>query len=360
MASVMAGAPELVMIKQRAARQVSGQRLTIILVVALWALTAGGCSHFIKNKVSVAPFLPPKVDADTPQLIAEINRLAQVRSLRGKVDLQFLDNSFARCGIVEKYRTSEGNLTLQRDGQIYLSINAPFGIKIAEMASDGAHFQVAVYKGDEKYQRFVQGTNNAVYRRLGGDTSEVDCGGGQKKDAAMQQRAVGAISSLRPQHLTGALLVAPVDGAQSELLYARSEAFAEVADERVNAKKGARVVRSYYALDEIAPASGGIAHLLRRFWFDRSEQLRLARVQTYDQNGQLITDVVYNNPRPFGADGKYVLPADIELTRPQDRYAIRISYQTPAEVKIDQPYDADIFVLENKSHLTEVDLDKKE
>jgi hypothetical protein len=349
------------MIKLRVLRQVSGQRLTVLLVVALWALTTSGCSHFIKNKVSVAPFLPPKVEADTPQLIAEVNRLAQVRSLRGKVDLQFLDNSFAKCGIVEKYRTSEGNLILQREGQVYLSINAPFGIKVAEMASDGTHFQVAVFKGDEKYQRFVRGTNNAVYRRLGGDAGDVDCGGdGQSKNSAMQQRAVGALSSLRPQHLTGALLVAPIDGAQSELIYARSEAFAEGPDERANAKKGARVVRSYYTLDEFTPAGANRARLLRRFWFDRSEQLRLARVQTYDEGGQLVTDVVYKNPRPFGADAKYTLPADIELTRPLDRYAIRISYQTPEEVKVDQPYDADIFVLANKSNLTEVDLDKKE
>lgn len=355
-----AGAHEPVMIKLRVPRQVSGQRLTIILVVVLWALAASGCSRFVKYRVSVAPFLPPKVEADTPQLIAEVNRLAQVRSVRGKVDLQFLDNSFAKCGIVEKYRTSEGNLILQREGKISLSINAPFGVKVAEMASDGAHFQVAVYKGDEKYQRFVRGTNSAVYRRLGGDAADVDCGGGQKKDAAMQQRAVGALSSLRPQHLTGALLLDPIDGTQSDLVYARSEAFAEGPDERPNAKKGARVVRSYYTLDEFTPEGANRARLLRRFWFDRSEQLRLARVQTYDAGGQLVTDVVYKNPRPFGADTKYVLPADIELTRPQDRYAIRISYQTPEEVKLDQPYDADLFVLENKSGLKEVDLDKKE
>ena len=349
------------MSKVRVPRQVSGQRLTVFLVVALWALTASGCSRLVKYRVSVAPFLPPKVEADTPQLIAEVNRLAQVHSLRGKVDLQFLDNSFEKCGIVEKYRTSEGNLTLQRAGQIYLSINAPFGVKVAEMASEGQHFQVAVYKGDEKYQRFVRGTNSAVYKRLGGDDAgEVDCGGGQKKDAAMQQRTVGALSSLRPQHLTGALLIDPIDGAQSELIYARSEAFAEVADERPNAKKGARVVRSYYALDEFAPAGAHRARLLRRFWFDRSEQLRLARVQTFDERGHMTTDVVYKNQRPFGEEGKYELPASIELTRPQDRYAIRISYQAPEEVKVDQPYDADIFVLQNKSNLTEVDLDKKE
>ncbi len=350
------------MIKLRAPHQVPGQRLISLLLVALALLATGGCSRIIKNQVSVAPFLPPQVEADTPQLIAEANRVAQVRSLHGKVDLQFLDTSFSKCGIIEKYRTSEGNLILQRQGQVYLAIQALLGIKVAEMASDGKRFEVAVFQGDEKYRRFVRGTNDASYSRLRKDgAGEADCGdGGQKKSEMKQQRAVGALSSLRPQHLTDALLVRPIDTTQSELVYVRSEAFMEEADDRLNAKKGARVVRSYYTLDELAPAGIGRARLLRRFWFDRSEQLRLTRVQTYDEQGQLITDVVYKNPRPFGADAKYVLPADIELTRPQDRYSIRISYQAPAEVKVDQPYDADIFALVNKSNLPEVDLDKKE
>jgi hypothetical protein len=351
------------MSKLRALRPLFNQRLAFLLLAALCALAAGGCSRLIKNQISVAPFVPPKVEAETAQLIAEVNRVAGVRSMRGKVDIQFLDNSFSKCGIIEKYRTSEGTLILQRPGQVYLSVNAPFGIKVAEMASDGTRFQVAVFQGDERYRRFVRGTNNATYKRLaGGDPTDVDCdgGGGRKKDAMMQQRAVGALSGLRPQHLTGALLVAPIDGEQAGLVYARSEAFDEVPDDRPNAKKGARVVRSFYALDELAPEGAGRARLLRRFWFDRSEQLRLARMQTFDERGQIVTDVVYGNARPFGEATRYLLPADIELTRPQDHYSIRITYQAPEEVKVDQPFETETFVLDNKSNLTEVDLDKKE
>src|SRR5438067_960788 len=347
-----------------APHQVSGKHLILILLVVLSALGAGGCSRVIKNKVSVAPFIEPKVkQADTAQLIAEVNRLAAVRSLKGKVDLQFLDNSFAKCGIVEKYSTAEGNLILQRQGQIYLAIQALLSIKVAEMASNGTHFEVAIFQGDPKYRRFLRGTNSAVYTQLASDEdSTPDCGndGKQKKTEAMQKRAASAFSGLRPQHLTDAFLVNPIDTAQSNLVYVQSEAFNEEPDDRPTAKKGARVVRSYFALEELAPESAGRLRLLRRFWFDRSETLRLARVQTYDERGQLTTDVVYKNPRPFGEDAKYTLPASIELTRPRDRYSIRITYQAPEAVKVDQPYDPDIFVLQNKSGLAEVDLDKKE
>jgi hypothetical protein len=184
--------------------------------------------------------------------------------------------------------------------------------------------------------------------------------GDQKKTAQMQQRAASAFSGLRPQHFTDALLVRPVSLAPGgSLFYVRSEAFAEDADTRPNAKKGARVVRGYYQLDELAPEADGRARLLRRFWFDRFGEITLARLQTYGERGELTTDVIYRNPKSFGETTKYTLPSDIEITRPQDRYSLRISYQVPDAVKVDQPWPVDVFVLENKSSLPEVDLDAR-
>src|SRR5688500_15422078 len=122
---------------------------------------ASGCSSFYKSKVTVPPLLAPYKDAETTQLIEEVNRMARVTSLRGKIDIQFLDTSFAQCGITEKYRTAEGDVILQRDGKIYLVINAPFGIKIAEMTSDGERFRVTILRGEDKWLRFLKGTNAA-------------------------------------------------------------------------------------------------------------------------------------------------------------------------------------------------------
>jgi hypothetical protein len=320
---------------------------------------AGGCSRFYKSKVTVPSLLAPLKEAAPGELIEVVNRMAQVQSLRGKIDIQFLDNSFAQCGITEKYRTAEGDVILQRDGKIYLVINGPFSVKIAEMTSDGERFRVAVMQGDDKYRRFLRGTNMAAYQRLDAG-AEIDCGkGDQKKTAQMQQRAASAFSGLRPQHFTDALLLRPVGniGADKNLLYVRSEAFAEDIDTRPKAKKDSRVVRGYYQLDELAPEGDGRARLLRRFWFDRFGEITLARLQTFGERGELTTDVVYRNPKSFGEATKYTLPADIEITRPQDRYSLRISYQVPEAVKVDQPWPVDVFALENKSNLPEVDLD---
>jgi hypothetical protein len=328
----------------------------------LVALAGGsGCSRFYKSKVTVPPLLAPLKEAAPGELIAVVNRLAQVQSLRGKIDIQFLDNSFAQCGVTEKYRTAEGDVILQRDGKIYLVINGPFSVKIAEMTSDGERFRVAVLQGDDKWRRFLKGTNTANYQRIDSGVAEVDCGKGDQKTAQLQQRAASAFSGLRPQHFTDALLLRPVggSGAEKDLLYVRSEAFAEDIDTRPKAKKDARVVRGYYQLDEIAPEPEGRGRLLRRFWFDRYGEITLARLQTFGEHGELTTDVIYRDQKSFGEATKYTLPAAIEITRPQDRYSLRITYQTPDAVKVDQTWPAEVFVLENKSNLPEVDLDAR-
>ena len=329
----------------------------VICLLAVGLLATSGCNSLlgVKQKVSVPPLLGPLKEASTTQLIAEINRISEVRSIRGKVDIQFQDTSFAETGIAEKYRTAEGSVILQRPGQVYLTINGPFAIDIAQMTSDGEHFRVAVLKGDDQFRRFVRGTNSATYQRL-----EVDdkADGGDKKMS--ERRAVSALSNLRPQHLTDALLVRPIQPrTESGFVYAQSEFYQEEPDARRGAAKDARVVRGYYLLDELAPGGDAGARLTRRFWFDRVEGIRLARLQTFEDKGMLVTDVTYGEQKSFGEDGRVMLPTRVELTRPHDSYKLNLTYQSPESVVIDKQYDPEVFVLQNKWQLPEVDLDTR-
>ena len=336
-------------------------RIAAIFLLAMGLLTTSGCNTLfgVKQKVSVPPLLTPLAEADTARLIEEVNRLAAVRSIRGKVDLQFQDTSFAESGVAERYRTADGTVVLQRPGQIWLTIQAPFAIDIAQMTSDGERFRVAVLKGDEKYRRFVRGTNAAAYPKLEVDELQ---GGEEKRDRAkMNERAVSVLSNLRPQHFTDALLIRPIPPrVESGFVYSQSEFYDEQADTRPRARRGARVVRGYYLLDELAPGGPYGVHLTRRFWFDRVSGIRLARLQTFDDAGTLLTDVTYGELRSFGEDGRFRLPSRVELTRPQDRYKLSVSYQAPEAVVIDRAYDPEIFVLENKWQLPEVDLDAQQ
>jgi len=332
-------------------------RLSFFLIFISSLLFASGCGLLgTHKKVQVPQLLTPLTEADTSRLMSEVNRLASVRSVHGKADIVMEDTSFAEAGIAEKYRQVEGTITTQRPGKIYLVIQFSF-VDLVQMASDGEHFSVAILRGDEKYKRFVKGTNGAVYPKLDDDGSQSNQ---TKTKQRGEKEAVSALSNLRPQHLTDALLPNRIeDAAQSGLRYVRSEFYQEEADSRPRAKSGLRVVRGYYLLEEISTTTSGEARLLRRFWFDRVNGLRLARLQTFDDKGLLITDVSYWDEKPFGETALVKLPARIEITRPHDHYKLSIAYQDPATVNIDKEFQPEVFVLANRWQLPEVDLDTR-
>jgi hypothetical protein len=339
-------------------------RAAAVAAVLAAAVLLSGCGLFkASRRISVPQPLTPLISADMAQMFQEINRLGAVKSLNGRVDIQFLDTSYAPCGLAEKYRTADGRLVVQRPGQVYLLVQLPFvGGKVAEMSSTGERFWAAVYMGNDQYKRFVTGSNAAQYEKIeaGGRGGSPDCNlSGKRREEAMQRATVSALSSLRPQHLTDAVLVPPVSFEDTKHVYAQSETYEEEADTRPGAQKGARVLHAYYILSELELTSQNRARVTRRFWFDRVGTFRLARVQVYGERGQLVTDVVYSNQQPFGEEGRLRLPAQIELTRPQDHYSIRLAFQDPGAAKVDQQYDSEIFVLKNTSNLPEVDLDAK-
>jgi hypothetical protein len=336
-------------------------RVSFFLLLTFAVALNSGCGLFgTHKKVQVPQLLTPLSEATKSQLISEVNRLASVRSLHGKVDIVFEDTSFAESGIAEKYRQADGTVTLQRPGQVYLIIQVPFIAKdIAQMTSNGETFRVAVLQGDEKYRRFVKGTNSAVYEKLDPDGTESNAQK-HKKNRMNEKETVSALSNLRPQHLTDAMMIGAIPAAaQSGLTYVQSEFYQEEADSRPE-KKAARIVRGYYLLEEFSPPGTGEARLLRRFWFDRVNGIRLARLQSFDDNGLLTTDIAYWDEKPFGETGKARLPARIEITRPHDHYKLSITYQTPTEVEIDKEYRPEAFVLENRWQLSEVDLDARQ
>lgn len=341
------------MLKNFHASRVRLTRLLLpVLVVSILVLTSG-CGLFgAKRKIEVPQLLAPLAEANKDRLIQEINRLSTVKSIHGKVDIQFEDTSFASSGIADQYRLVDGTITLQRPGKIYLVIQFTF-VDIAQMASDGEHFSVAVLKGDEKYRRFVKGTNSAIYERLDTNANHVATENNKQKT---EKQTVSALSNLRPQHLTDAFMIRPIE-ANSNSVFVQSQFFQEEADTRRQAKKSDRVMRGYYLLEELSQPQNGESKISRRFWFDRVNGIRLARVQTYDDRGQIITDVSYANETTLGSGATASLPSRIEITRPQDQYKLSITYQDASSVELNREYGPKAFVLENKWQLPEVDLD---
>src|ERR1043165_3377467 len=250
-----------------AARLRFAAKSKLAITTVLMALLLGAGCSLVHKKVETEKLLTPLANATAPELIAAVNKLVNVQSIHGLVDIQFEDTSFATSGLAEKYRTVPGSITLQRPGKIYLTIQAPVvAADIVQMTSDGEHFRIAILKGDEKYRKFVKGTNNAVYAKLDMD------GNGNPANKNSETQTVNALSNLRPQHLTDALLLNPLNAQAPGVLYVQSEFFES---EKDPAKNDKRIMRGYYFLDELVSGGDKGARLSRRFWFDRVSGIRL-------------------------------------------------------------------------------------
>ena len=325
-----------------------------ILILAAGVLFATGCN--VVKKESKTPTLLKTENAALAELVGEVNRFARVGSMRAKMDLKFEDNSFAQFGSKEVYRSADGEVVVQRPASIYLKVQVPV-IKsdVAQMTSDGTKFRVAILQdgGSGKYKKFVMGTNDADYSKLQKGLSASE---GEMSDQLKQN--VNAFANLRPQHFTDAVLVRPTD---DQHVYALSSTYQIEEDVTQGKKSPLRSVnRGYYLLDEFKKGDGSELKITRRFWFDRVGGIRLARQQIFDAKGEIESDITYGREGSLTASGEYArLPLQILVTRPQEKYSMRLTYQSPEAVTIGKTYKESVFVLENSWGLEEVDLDKK-
>ena len=328
------------------------------ILLILFAFILTGCEGGIIKTKDKRPTLLKAENAEQSQLIAQISNFAKVNSMRAKMDLKFEDNSYAELGIAEKYRTADGEVVVQRPANILLKVQVPvFKTDVAQMTSDGEKFRVAILEdgGTGKYKKFVLGTNNADYSALQEEVGNMTF----DKNGKQLKKNVNVFASLRPQHFTDAMLMRPIDNTVNS--YVQSTILQDEETPDV-AKKSplARVLRSYYLLDELHKNTDGSLTISRRFWFDRVGTVRLARQQIFDAKGEIDSDIIYGETGNLTDTGEYNnLPLRIEVTRPKEKYKMRLTYQSPEAVTIGKSYPNEAFVLENRWNLEEVDLDKK-
>src|SRR5688500_6808846 len=327
-------------------------RQIILVCVVLLTVFSAGCLSV--KKESPTPTLLRSETAELKELQDEVDRFARVASMRAKMYLKFEDNSFAQFGSKEVYGEADGEVVVQRPANIFMKVQVPV-VKsdVAQMTSHGEKFAVAILQdgGTGKYKKFVMGTNSADYSKL---QQNLDAANGD----TLAVQHVNAFANLRPQHFTDAMLVRPIDPAN---LYTHSTIFQLEEDVTQNKKSPLRkVTRGYYLLAEFSRASDGTMKIMRRFWFDRVGKIRLARQQIFDIKGEISSDIIYGREGNLTNGGDYKnLPLEISVTRPQEKYSMRLRYQTPEDVAIGQTYPPTAFVLQNTWELEVLDLDKK-
>src|SRR5262245_48949464 len=240
-----------------------------LVTLALVVLSAS-CSSLIKSKDYTIPkLLTPLTDAKFDDLVKQLQPFTDVQSLRTSQAYMLFTDATAS----EKYRfEADLTLVLQRPDKIRMLIQASFGTKIADMVSESNRFRVAIYYPSD-YRQFLLGTNDADYSAWLAKLK------GKEKESAL--------SSARPYHFTEALMIRPMSLNDPRFVFGIEEALVEEFDTRQGAKKGARVLRSFYVITEleVSPEGQGPARVRRRFWFDRANGARFARQQVFDQQG---------------------------------------------------------------------------
>ena len=268
----------------------------------------------ISRGVNIPPFIPPASDAALTDLIAIVNERREIQTLTARVDLQFETREDAEEGRLRRFRSAQGRIILARPERIRLQIEAPvLGLNLAEMASDGRAFQLLIYPKD--YRVLIVGSNDREYLER---TREME------SDPKLEK--AGPLANIRPQHFTTAFLFDPIDTEDPDVIAVMEEARRLVQDDRPGVKKGQLVVKSYYVLSVIHRGEASPRH---QYWFDRSRSLELVGLKSFSSQGALIGDVIFSDyflAGPAGPAGlsKY-LPAEIYITRPYDRYALRIT-----------------------------------
>jgi len=327
-----------------------------VFIIVLLVLSSSGCGVFSpKTREKTVTLLQTETAAQA-SLLEIVTRFSKVNSMRAKMDLKFEDNSFAKLGIAEKYKTADGEVVVQRPANILLKVQVPI-IKtdVAQMSSNGEKFRVAILQdgGSGKYKKFVLGTNTADYSALQEEVQKMELDNGKEL-----QKNVNAFSNLRPQHFTDAMLMRLVD--MAKFSYVQSATLQEESAADFDKKPAsARVLRGYYLLDELRKNEDGSLSIARRFWFDRVGSIRLARQQIFDAQGEIESDITYGKEVNLTETGEYILPQRVEVTRPKEKYKMSLTFQSPESVSIGKTYDPEVFVLENSWNLPEVDLDKK-
>ncbi len=252
----------------------------------------------------------PPQEATLAQLVDKINAWsAGINTMTATVDLTPTAGS-VYTGALTEYHDVKGFVLLQRPSNIHLLGQAPLiRTTIFDMVSNGEEFRLSI----PSKHKFIIGKN--TFHR------------GATKNA---------LENLRPQHISEALLVPPIDEEH------------EMASYRVE-NQSRRERKRYYTVF-IEDTTPGHHNSLSRFvWFDRSD-LEIARIQFYEPDGSYAEDVRYSYYQDF--QGVHY-PTHIEITRPAEDYELAITVET---AKFNDPISPDKFELKQPEGSELVDL----
>src|SRR5438105_11616848 len=251
------------------------------LLALVMVLPLSGClfrSQKVERQVTSAPLQ----SATQQELIDFINSQAdKIKTMQATVDIDASVGG-AEEGKVTDYQEIRGYVLARKPAMLRMIGLMPIvRNKAFDMVSDGQEFKLWI----PPKNRFVIGRNDVMPR-------------------STQQ----PLENLRPQHIYDALLLRQIDPE-------KDIAVMENGYETVTDAKRHRVEQPDYEIDVIQKADHGW-FLSRKIVFSRTDLLP-HRQLIYDENGNLATDVSYENYKDYSGIN---LPTHIEIYRPQEEY----------------------------------------
>lgn len=235
--------------------------------------------------------------ASKANLIAEYNRQATaVTSLNAGVTMTLTAGS-QYTGVIKQYHQITGFILAARPSSIRVIGQVPVvGTNIFDMVSDGETFEIFI----PSQNKFITGS------------------------ASIERPSAKPIENLRPQHLINAVFLSPIPPDAPVLFEQEREGNSQF-----------YVLTVVRAANAASPQDWEIASRIR---FDRAD-LSIARIETYDSGGKLVSDVRYSGWDNLGGV-RYA--RQISLERPENDYRLDIGI---TKMTLNETITADRFVL---------------
>jgi outer membrane lipoprotein-sorting protein len=294
------------------------RKTTLIFLIALLSVISGcgfRSSHPVKMRTSTATLR----DATLEQLVEIINSNAEkLKTLKATVDI---DSSVLeeKKNRVKDNPQVAGLILMRKPEMLRMRIYVPVVHNVmADMVSNGKNFELA----SPIKSKFYVGSNQQPVKP-----------------------SPQPLENLRPQHISDALLLKPIEGKEIAVL----ENTTEVVKDPKNHKD---VEQLAYTLVVIDKDSVGY-YLSRRIVFSRTDLLPHEQ-SIYDRQGRLVTFVRYENFTDYSGIS---LPAIVSIQRPIEGYGITISMVkldvnvplTDEQFVLTQPPGSQLINLDNKS-----------
>jgi hypothetical protein len=290
----------------------------VLLLLVLLPFGLGGCPKTKKVTKIPAAEIKPLQTATLAELLEQLREQAAAVETVNAVTELIPSTGSAYSGVIEEYHDVRAFVLAGRNEsagqQIRMIGQAPVVRRtVFDMVADLTGFRINI----PPKSKFIVGSNRVTHR----------------SDKPME--------NLRPQHLFEAILPVPPQPV--------SLATQNYLEENEFGGRRFYIVTEVSAIEE-ATANGAL-HIARKWWFDRTD-LSLVRVQRFDNEGRLVTDIHYADWRPAG-ETRY--PHLIEVVRPHDDYRLKLLVK---EITLNGPMGPERFRLEQPAEVELIDLDE--